>query len=123
MITSGSTSTREGAAAGPFGTTIAHGLLTLVPMPSDQIFRIEGLSMAVNCGCDRIWFPVPAPVESRVRARIELVSLKLNCLGHLMTSLVTIEIDSAQKPACVADSLAVVVPSHDPLIGERAAGP
>ncbi|WP_113699238.1 MaoC family dehydratase [Nonomuraea lactucae] len=103
---------QERAVAGPFGTTIAHGFLTLslVPMLSEQIFRIDGLSMVVNYGCDRVRFPAPAPVGSRVRAGIGLVSLKQSSLGYLMTSRVTIEIENAQKPACVADSLAVVVP-------------
>jgi acyl dehydratase len=100
------------AAVGPFGTTIAHGFLTLslVPMLVEQIFRIDGLSMSVNYGCDRVRFPAPAPVGSRVRAGMELVSLKQNSLGYLMTSRITIDVEHAPKPACVTDALAVVVP-------------
>lgn len=66
--------------------------------------------MVVNYGCNRVRFPAPTPVGSRVRAGIELVSLKQNEIGYLMTSQVTIEIENARKPACVAESLAVLIP-------------
>ena len=100
------------AADGPFGATIAHGFLTLslVPVLVEQVFRVDGVSMSVNYGCNRVRFPAPTPTGSRVRAGIELVSLEPATLGFLMTSHVEIEIEGAPKPACVADCLAVVVP-------------
>jgi len=102
----------ERAAQGPFGTTIAHGFLTLslVAPFAEQIYRVDGLSMSVNYGCDKVRFPAPAPVGSRVRGSLELVSLKQSSLGYLVTSRVTIELEGGEKPVCVADCLAVVVP-------------
>jgi acyl dehydratase len=100
------------AAKGPFGTTIAHGFLTLsmVSVLAEQVFRVDGLSMSVNYGCNRVRFPAPTPTGSRVRAGIDLVSLEPATLGFLMTSRVVIEIAGSPKPACVAECLAVVVP-------------
>ena len=59
----------ERAARGPFGTTIAHGYLTLslIPMLAAQVSRVEGVSMVVNYGLNRVRFPSPVPVGSRVR--------------------------------------------------------
>ena len=100
------------AAEGPFGTTVAHGFLTLslVPMLTWQVYEVEGLKMAVNYGADKLRFPAPVPVGSRVRAGVELTSVTPNKLGYQVGTRVTIELDGANKPACVVDMLAVVVP-------------
>jgi acyl dehydratase len=100
------------AAEGPFGTTVAHGFLTLslVPMLTWQVYTVEGVTMAVNYGADKLRFPSPVPVGSRVRAAVELTSVTPNKLGYQVATRVTIELDGSDKPACVADMLAVVVP-------------
>jgi acyl dehydratase len=100
------------AAEGPFGSTVAHGFLTLslVPMLTWQVYKVEGVKMAVNYGADKLRFPSPVPVGSRVRAAVELTSVTPNKLGYQVGTRVTIELDGSDKPACVADMLAVVVP-------------
>jgi acyl dehydratase len=100
------------AAEGPFGSTVAHGFLTLslVPMLTWQVYKVEGVKMAVNYGADKLRFPAPVPVGSRVRAAVELTSVTPNKLGYQVGTRVTIELDGSDKPACVADMLAVVVP-------------
>jgi acyl dehydratase len=100
------------AAEGPFGSTVAHGFLTLslVPMLTWQVYKVEGVKMAVNYGADKLRFPSPVPVGSRVRAGVELTSVTPNKLGYQIATRVTIELDGSDKPACVADMLAVVVP-------------
>jgi acyl dehydratase len=100
------------AAEGPFGSTVAHGFLTLslVPMLTWQVYKVEGVTMAVNYGADKLRFPSPVPVGSRVRAAVELTSVTPNKLGYQVDTRVTIELDGSDKPACVVDMLAVVVP-------------
>ncbi|MDV7357137.1 MaoC family dehydratase [Rhodococcus oxybenzonivorans] len=100
------------AAEGPFGTTVAHGFLTLslVPMLTWQVYKVEGVKMGVNYGADKLRFPSPVPVGSRVRAGVELTSVTPNKLGYQVATRVTIERDGGDKPACVVDMLAVVVP-------------
>ena len=65
------------AAAGPFGTTVAHGFLTLslVPYFAGQLRRIEGVRMGINYGLDRVRFPAPVPAGARIRARSQLISV------------------------------------------------
>jgi acyl dehydratase len=100
------------AAEGPFGSTVAHGFLTLslVPMLTWQVYTVEGVTMAVNYGADKLRFPSPVPVGLRVRAAVELTSVTPNKLGYQVATRVTIELDDSDKPACVVDMLAVVVP-------------
>jgi acyl dehydratase len=100
------------AAEGPFGSTVAHGFLTLslVPMLTWQVYTVEGVTMAVNYGADKLRFPSPVPVGSRVRAAVELTSVTPNKMGYQVATRVTIELDGSDKPACVVDMLAVVVP-------------
>ena len=100
------------AAGGPFGTTIAHGFLTLslVPMLVWQVYKVEGVTMAVNYCADKLRFPSPVPVGSRVRAAVELTSVTPNKLGYQVATRVTIEPDGSDKPACVVDMVTVVVP-------------
>ncbi|MFB7718434.1 MULTISPECIES: MaoC family dehydratase [unclassified Nocardia] len=102
----------ERAAAGPFGTTVAHGFLTLslLPMLAGEVYTVEGLSMGVNYGANKVRFPAPVPVGSRVRAGVELISLTPASLGFQAVSKVTVEIEGVSKPACVVESVAVLVP-------------
>ena len=100
------------AAAGPFGATIAHGflVLSLLPILTWQVFKVEGVTMGINYGADRLRFPSPVPVGSRVRAGVELTAVSPHALGYQVATRVTIERDGGDKPACVADMLAIVVP-------------
>ena len=93
------------AAAGPFGTRIAHGYLTLslLPVLTGALFRFEGVAMAVNYGLNRVRFPAPLPTGSTVRATavIDAVTpVGADTLQLVMT--VTVTADGAAKPCCVA---------------------
>lgn len=102
----------EKAQQGPFGTTVAHGFLTLslLPMLASQVYRLEGVKMGVNYGANKLRFPSPVPVDSRIRAGVELLAVTPSSLGYQIATRVTIERDGGDKPACVVESLAVVVP-------------
>jgi acyl dehydratase len=101
----------ERAKGGPFGTTIAHGYLTLslVPMLAAQVYRLEGVRMGINYGSNKVRFPAPVPVDSRVRAGVELADVSRTETGAQVTAKVVVEIDGADKPACVAEVVSVVV--------------
>ena len=101
------------AQAGPYGGTIAHGFLTLslLPMLSAQAMKIDGTKLGVNYGLNKVRFPSPVRVNSRVRARIRLLAMEaLPPLGALsgfqITMEVTIECEGADKPAAVVESVA-----------------
>ncbi|WP_328418541.1 MaoC family dehydratase [Micromonospora sp. NBC_00389] len=102
----------EKAASGPFGTTIAHGYLTLslVPKLVWEIYKVDGLSMGVNYGSNKVRFPSPVPVGSRIRAGAELVELTRGPNGAQATVRITIERDGGDKPVCVAETVSVLVP-------------
>jgi acyl dehydratase len=101
------------ATSGPFGTTIAHGFLTLALVAPLvwEVFRTEGLSMEINYGLNKVRFPAPALVPCRVRAGVELLSLESAGPGFMVKTLVTIESDGAAKPVCFAESLGYLVPA------------
>lgn len=101
----------EKAKEGPFGSTIAHGYLTLslIPMLVWQIYTVEGTKMGVNYGCNKVRFPSPVPVGSRVRAGVELVSVAPGGGGQQVVARVTIEREGADRPSCVAETVSVVV--------------
>lgn len=93
---------------GPFGKTVAHGYLTfsLINMFLPELFRAEGMKMGINYGTDRLRFPAPVPVGSRVRAVGELVKVEPLPGNAVQTTVrITIEIDGSAKPGCVADIL------------------
>lgn len=100
------------AASSGFGTTIAHGYLSLslIPMLVGQIYRVEGLRMGINYGSDKVRFPSPLPVDSRVRAGAEILSLTSRAGGFLLAARVTLEREGSDKPVCIADTLSVLVP-------------
>jgi Acyl dehydratase len=97
----------ERAAKGPFGTTIAHGFLTLslIPMLTSQVSRVEGVAMVVNYGLNRVRFPSPVPVGSRVRAGVVPKSVEDVPGGVQVVSEVTIEREGGEKPCCVAETI------------------
>ena len=100
------------AASGPFGTTIAHGYLTLslVPLFAAEVYSIEGVRLAVNYGCNKVRFPAPVRVGSRLRGSVTLDSVTPTAAGVQVAATVTVEIEDGSKPACVAETLVVVVP-------------
>ncbi|MFE9788880.1 MaoC family dehydratase [Nocardia salmonicida] len=98
----------ERAAAGTYGTTIAHGLLTLsliVPM-TQQIMSVSAATVGINYGFDRVRFLTPVPVDSRIRAHLTLTEVTEVPGGVQIHRHVTVELDNAPRPACVADSIA-----------------
>lgn len=101
----------ERAATGPFGSTIAHGYLTLslVPKLVWQIYTVEGLRLGVNYGSNKVRFPSPVPVGSKVRAGAELLELTRGPRGAQATVRVTVEREGGDKPACVAETVSVLV--------------
>jgi acyl dehydratase len=101
----------ERAAGTQFGGTIAHGYLTLalVTVFLSEIFQIASLTMGINIGLNRVRFPVPVKVGSRVRGGAELLSLKPSPAGNLSTVRVTVEADGQKRPACIAETLSLYV--------------
>ena len=100
----------ERAAAGPFGTTIAHGFLTLslcVPMLYEVLPPSDG--MVLNYGVDRVRFPAPVPSEGRVRGRFRVVSIDETSRGDRAVIEATVECEGVAKPVCVASLVALVV--------------
>ena len=99
----------ERARSGPFGAPIAHGFLTLSLIPTffDNALRIVQVRMGVNYGLNKVRFVAPVPVDSRLRARLKLLSAEpIEGNGFQMAWEVTIEREGASKPVCVAESLA-----------------
>jgi acyl dehydratase len=98
----------ERAKNGPFGTTIAHGFLTLslIPGLSRDTTRVEGIRMAINYGLNRVRFPAPVRAGSRVRAKMKNVAVTDVEGGVQVVNEVTVEIEGEAKPACVAEMVA-----------------
>ena len=105
----------ERARTGPFDGPIVHGHLTLslVPALLREIYRVEGLSMVVNYGMNKVRFPSAVPVGSRLRASAELISIAPRPQGDQATVQVTIEIDGSDKPACVAEIVSLLLGEKD----------
>ncbi|RDI49904.1 MaoC family dehydratase [Nocardia mexicana] len=96
------------AAAGPYGRTIAHGFLTLslsVPL-ANQAATVGGIRMGINYGLDKVRFITPVPSGGRIRARVTLDAVRDIPGGVQAERTVTIELEGADKPACVAASIA-----------------
>lgn len=97
---------------GPFGTCIAHGYLTLslVNLFLPQLIDVQGIEMGVNVGLEKVRFPLPVKVGSRVRGKGELVSVE-EIKGAIQSVVrVTVEVEGADKPACVADTISRYFP-------------
>ena len=98
----------EKAAAGPFGTPIAHGFLTLSLIPKffESSLDIVGSRMGVNYGLNKVRFTAPVPVGSRLRARMKLLASEpIDNSGVQMTWEVLVEREGSAKPVCIAESL------------------
>jgi acyl dehydratase len=100
----------ERARETPFGGTIAHGYytLSLVPMLNTQIFGLEGFAFALNYGLNKVRFPAPLPVGSRVRMHARLAALEEIAGGVQITVVATFEREGGDKPVCVAETVARV---------------
>lgn len=100
----------ERAAEGPFGTTIAHGFLTLslcVPLLGELLPPAE--TMVVNYGVDRVRFPAPVPSGSRIRGRFRVLGAQESAVGERVTIEATIECEGVDKPVCVAELVTLAV--------------
>ena len=95
------------AADGPFGATIAHGYLTLALTNQflPEIMRVDGVSMGVNYGANKVRFPQPVPVGSRVRASATITEAEEIKGGVQVVVTITVEIEGQAKPACVVESV------------------
>jgi acyl dehydratase len=95
------------AAAGMFGSTVAHGFLTLSLLPffGRSAFKFGGVRMTVNYGLNRVRFPAPVPVRSRLRAHYKLLSFDPIEGGVQVVTEVTVEREGHAKPVCVAESV------------------
>ncbi|MBE9375541.1 MaoC family dehydratase [Saccharopolyspora sp. HNM0983] len=101
----------ERAKQGPFGGPVAHGYLTLSLLPklNAETYKLEGVKMGINYGLNKVRFPSPVLVGSRVRAVTRLDDVTDVKEGIQLTITATIEIEGSDKPACVAESLSRVV--------------
>jgi acyl dehydratase len=94
----------ERAKSGPFGGPIAHGYLTLSLAPAllGEVMRVEGFQMGVNLGCNKVRFPSPVPVGSKVRMGVQLAGVEDVSGGVQYILDLTFEVEGKDKPACVA---------------------
>ena len=97
----------ERAANGPFGGTIAHGLLTLSLLPhfTHQLYTVDNVAMAINYGYNKVRFITPVRVGSKVRARAEIAKVDQLDRAVQATVTVAVEIEGSDKPAAVAESI------------------
>ncbi len=103
---------RERAKTSPFGTTIAHGFLTLslVPRLIDEVYQVGKVAARLNYGCNKVRFTQPVPSGSRIKAQIRLAEVAETPKGVRVTSEATIAVEGSDRPACIAELVAVVLP-------------
>lgn len=104
----------ERAADGPFGTTVAHGYLTLSMLPflGAQVYAFAGDRARVNYGLNKVRFAAPVKVGSRIRSRVEVLEVSDVRHGQQVTLQHTVEIQDVDKPACVAETVTVLMESQ-----------
>jgi acyl dehydratase len=97
----------ERAAAGPFGGTIAHGYLTLSLLPEAAfgLMPVEDASGAINYGLNKVRFPAPVPVGSRIRTTFRIAEVDQVEGGVQVTTAATVEREGSEKPVCVAETV------------------
>ena len=102
----------ERAKDGPFGATIAHGYLTLslIPMLGAQVFSLETPGAKLNYGVNKVRFPNPVKVGSRIRVHVSVGEVTDIPAGKQLTLKHSIEIDGEDKPACVAETVVLLLP-------------
>jgi len=103
---------RARAAKSQYGTTIAHGFLTLSLMARlrDEIYDVERVAWRINYGCDKVRFLAPVPSGGRVRLRLWLNEVEPSRQGVRVVCAANIELEGAPRPACVADHIVLLVP-------------
>ncbi|WP_104137007.1 MULTISPECIES: MaoC family dehydratase [unclassified Cryobacterium] len=99
------------ALTGPYGSTIAHGYLTLslIPLLVSDAYVFAGFTMKVNYGLERVRFPAPVRAGSRIRARAALTSVELTPEGLRVIVRNTVEIEGSSAPGCVADTVSLLI--------------
>ena len=104
---------RERAKASPFGTTIAHGFLTLslIPQMLYGVYSVAKVGASLNYGCNKVRFTQPVPSGSRVRGSIKLLKVEDLARGTRVTTEATLRLDSSERPACIAELVAVLLPA------------
>jgi len=102
--------TKRAAREMPDGKTIAHGFLTLslIPHLRDEIWHLDSVARGINYGTEKVRFPAPVQVNDRVRMRQTLTSVEPMGDGYKVQMRCTIEVEGRDKPACVADSVAIL---------------
>lgn len=100
----------EKAATGPFGTTIAHGYLTLslLPVLLEQTYAVDNIAMGMNYGANKVRFPSPVPVDSKVRVGAKLLEAKPIAIGTQFVILATVMREGTEKPVCIAEVVYVL---------------
>ena len=101
----------EAAGAGPFGTTIAHGFLTLSLLPhfASEVFSLETPGARLNYGLEKVRFPAPVPVDSRLRSHVRFADVRDLPAGKQLIIEHTVEIEGQDKPACVAQHVVLLL--------------
>ena len=102
----------ERAASGPFGGTIAHGYLTLslIPYFAPQLYEVRTPGARLNYGVNKVRFPSPVRVGARIRASAVLLEVADVPAGKQLVTRYTVEIEGQPKPACVADTVVLLLP-------------
>ncbi|TDD28445.1 MaoC family dehydratase [Kribbella turkmenica] len=102
----------ERAKTGPYGGTIAHGYLTLslIARFGEELFSVRGVTAKLNYGVNKVRFPAPVPVGSRVRAGASISSTAATPAGVQVSLNWVIELENSTKPACVAETVVLLVP-------------
>lgn len=101
------------AESGPFGSTIAHGFLTLSLISSftSAILKVEGVAQTINYGANRLRFLTPVRPGDRIRSRLEILRVEDFKGGVKVENRSTVEIDGAERPACIVEGIAVHYPA------------
>jgi acyl dehydratase len=104
---------RERAKASSFGTTIAHGFLTLslIPQMLYAVYSVGKVGPSLNYGCNKVRFTQPVPSGSRVRGSIKLLKVEDMARGARVTTETTLRLDTSERPACIAELVAVLLPA------------
>jgi acyl dehydratase len=104
---------RERAKASSFGTTIAHGFLTLslIPRMLYGVYSVGKVGPSLNYGCNKVRFTQPVPSGSRVRGSIKLIKVEDLARGTRVTTETTVRLATSERPACIAELVAVLLPA------------
>ena len=104
---------RERAKTSPFGGTVAHGYLTLALAPRlmDLIYRVDNIRLRINYGCNKVRFTEPVKSGGRVRLHLKLLTVEPTPKGARVVTSASFELEGAERPACLAELVAVLVPA------------